>query len=604
MRKPSISSILSIGFGLLLVIAVGLVLYLGISSTRKNTLALLEELATVSLFAIKEQVSEYLNPINEQLDYAATILESGQLQVDDSPEFNKMMNGTLAAVPQSVGIAYVDDLYFSRFYNRKKQQLVTDYWLSYQPIQEALNSTTLNSQNQWLAPIYSHELKQSIIPVLRTVLLPDKTRGVLIAGISLTKLNQLTTTISRQFETPIFILDQQQQAIAVAQPSQPIQLHFQPQQPIPKLNTLRQSPLSVFWQNTQHQPYLIEKEKFREHRVYWKDNHYYFIFQELRGFSDKPWLVGIYLAHEQVFEPIMTIVKLLVIGIVLLIIFVLLASWFGNRIGKDFKRIASGFDNIANMAVSDLEKLPHHPIAEFDSVATAYNQMIDKLKAHEQVRRLFGQYVPTDIAKKILAANGQVTPELHTATIFYSDIVGFTSMAEQLSPCKLVAVLNQYFALTAKVLDKYRGMITQFQGDAILAIFNIPNPQPNHANQAVHASLMIQSQLNQQFFDGVSIQCRIGINTGEVIAGSVGTREQLNYTVHGDSVNLAARLESLNKEYGTAILVAETTVKQCTQITFKEIGDIPIRGKHNTVRVFTPLPEVIESQDPDTAISQ
>ncbi|MCX4025689.1 hypothetical protein H0A36_19930 [Endozoicomonas sp. SM1973] len=588
MRKPSISSILSIGFGLILLIAVGLVLYLGISSTRKNTMILLEELATVSLFAIKEQVSEYLNPINEQLDYAASILESGTLQVDNSPEFNKMMNGTLAAVPQSVGIAYVDDLYFSRFYNRKKQLLVTDYWLSYQPLQEALNNTTINHQNQWLDPVYSHELKQSIIPILRPVLLPDKTRGVLVAGISLTKLNQLIATISHEFKKPIFIIDQQQQAIAVAEPNQPIQLPFTPLQPIPKLTELTESPLSIFWQNNNHHQYLIGKGSFNEHRVHWQDNRYYFIFQGLSGFSSKPWLVGIHLAHEQVFEPIKTMVKLLVVGIVLLIVFVLLAFWFGNRIGKDFKRIASGFDNIADMAVTDLEKLPHHPIAEFDSVATAYNQMINKLKEHEEVRRLFGQYVPTDIAKKILAANGQVTPEIHTATIFYSDIVGFTSMAEQLSPSQLVTVLNQYFSLTAEVLDKHGGVITQFQGDAILAIFNIPNPQPDHANQAVNASIAIQTQLKQEYFNGVNIQCRIGINTGEVIAGSVGTQDQLNYTVHGDSVNLAARLESLNKEYGTAILVSETTVRQCSQAFFKEIGDIPIRGKHNTVRVFTP----------------
>lgn len=589
MKKPSISSILSIGFGLLLLFAVGLVLYLGISSTRKNTMTLLEELATVTLFAIKEQVSDYLNPINEQLDYAASILESGQLQIDDSPQFNKMMNGTLAAVPQSVGIAYVDDLYFSRFYNRKNQQLVTDYWLSYQPIQEALNSTTINQKNQWLPPIYSNELKQSIIPVLRAVQLPDNTRGVLVAGISLAKLNQLISTISRQFEEPIFILDQQQQAVAAAQPDQSLSLPFHPQQPIPKLDQLANSPLSAFWNNDVHREYLISKGEFHEHRANWQDKNYYFVFQELTGFSDKPWLVGIYLPHEKVFEPIMTIVKLLIIGLLLLVLFVVLAFLFGNRIGKDFKRIATGFDNIANMTVDDLEPLPHHLIAEFDSVATAYNHMIDKLKEHEQVRRLFGQYVPTDIAKKILDANGQVTPEIHTATIFYSDIEGFTEMAEQLSPCQLVTTLNEYFSLTAKVLANYGGVITQFQGDAILAIFNIPDPQTNHAEQAVKASLTIQDLLKSKQFDGVSIQCRIGINTGEVIAGSVGTQKQLSYTVHGNAVNLAARLEGLNKKFGTTILASEATVTQCSQPAFQEIGDTLIRGKHNPVRVYTPL---------------
>jgi len=134
---------------------------------------------------------------------------------------------------------------------------------------------------------------------------------------------------------------------------------------------------------------------------------------------------------------------------------------------------------------------------------------------------------------------------------------------------------------------RYQGVINQFQGDAMLVTFNIPLDDPQHADHAVQAGLEIQQISKSTTFAGVQLRTRIGINTGEVIAGNVGAGNRHNYTVHGDAVNLAARLEQLNKQYGTLLLLSATTVERLTgNYGLERIGEMAIRGKTQPVDVY------------------
>jgi adenylate cyclase len=147
-------------------------------------------------------------------------------------------------------------------------------------------------------------------------------------------------------------------------------------------------------------------------------------------------------------------------------------------------------------------------------------------------------------------------------------------------------MLNEYFPAVVEPIIDHGGVVNQFQGDAMLVTFNVPVEDPNHADNAVKAAA-IQSVVTDKTFAGISLRTRIGINTGEVIAGNVGAGSRYNYTVHGDAVNSAARLEQLNKEYGTNSIISEST-KSLLQndYSIEAIGEVPIRGKRESLRIF------------------
>ena len=161
------------------------------------------------------------------------------------------------------------------------------------------------------------------------------------------------------------------------------------------------------------------------------------------------------------------------------------------------------------------------------------------------------------------------------------------SIVEDMPPVQVVQMLNEYFPAVIEPINRHGGVVNQFQGDAMLVTFNVPVEDPHHADEAVKTACEIQEAAKNRTFAGVSLRTRIGINTGPVIAGNVGSGDRINYTVHGDAVNVAARLEQLNKDHGTLVLVSGSTVSLLTgTYPLESIGEAIIRGKHESVELF------------------
>ncbi len=206
------------------------------------------------------------------------------------------------------------------------------------------------------------------------------------------------------------------------------------------------------------------------------------------------------------------------------------------------------------------------------------------------------RFLPSEIARQVTALEHRIEPgqcpvcAVHEATILFTDIEGFTAIGETLSPEQLIATLNEYFSVVAVPIKDHGGVINQFQGDAILATYNVSVENPDHATNAVRSALAIQELLKARTFgDGVTLGTRIGINSGVVVGGVVGAADRLSYTVHGDVVNLAARLEQLNKEYGTRVIVSNNTRKltEPHPFPFQRIGTVPVRGRNNPVTIYS-----------------
>jgi adenylate cyclase len=202
------------------------------------------------------------------------------------------------------------------------------------------------------------------------------------------------------------------------------------------------------------------------------------------------------------------------------------------------------------------------------------------------------RFLPPEVADHITTADTAIQPgdaRVKTASILFCDIEGFSGISERVSPGELMQMLNEYFAVVSEVIDRHGGVITQFQGDAMLITFNTVKPDLDHAASALSTALGIQRVLaGRRFGAGHAFRTRCGVNSGEIILGAVGTGQRMLFTVYGDEVNIAARLEQLNKTYGTYILATEQTVRAAGgSFRCDAIGSILVRGRKEPVVAYT-----------------
>jgi adenylate cyclase len=185
--------------------------------------------------------------------------------------------------------------------------------------------------------------------------------------------------------------------------------------------------------------------------------------------------------------------------------------------------------------------------------------------------------------------------ETRTLSLFFSDVKGFTGLSEHLTPEQLTTLLNDYLTAMTDVIYANGGTVDKYEGDAIIAFWNAPLSQHDHALRAVRAALECQqrlSELNPTFHEqvGTSLIQRIGINSGPVVVGNMGSRQRFNYTFLGDAGNLASRLEGINKQFGTTILISESTRHQLDDsIAARELGLVRVIGRREPVRIFEPM---------------
>ena len=202
------------------------------------------------------------------------------------------------------------------------------------------------------------------------------------------------------------------------------------------------------------------------------------------------------------------------------------------------------------------------------------------------------RFISPEVARRITQADQAIQPgdgEAVNASILFTDIEGFSAYSETVSPQELAATLNDYFGAMCEPIEGNGGVITQFQGDAMLIVFNALSPEPDHARKAVKTALAIREICSSRTFgNGRKLPTRCGINTGQIMVGAVGAQDRLVFTVHGDNVNIAARLEQLNKDQGTYIMLTEETRAVCNELySFRKVCETVVRGREAPTTVYT-----------------
>ncbi|MGP1394452.1 MAG: adenylate/guanylate cyclase domain-containing protein [Inquilinaceae bacterium] len=252
---------------------------------------------------------------------------------------------------------------------------------------------------------------------------------------------------------------------------------------------------------------------------------------------------------------------------------------------------------VRRLQVGDLQaRVPITTDDELGVLSASYNRMVVGLEERELVREAFGKYVSADVAEVILAGrrSGRLDGQVRVATVLFTDIENFSELARRMAPAAVLELMNDYLTLIAGPIQANGGVINNFIGDSVLATFNVPLDDPDHAPAALRSALAIQDLLERTTFaDGLKLRTRIGINTGEIVSGSVGPPNRLAFTVIGANVNLASRIEGLNKHYGTRILVGAATREACLgSFAFRSIGRVDVKGERSAVEIYELLGEV------------
>ncbi|MEX2367351.1 MAG: adenylate/guanylate cyclase domain-containing protein, partial [Pseudohongiellaceae bacterium] len=228
---------------------------------------------------------------------------------------------------------------------------------------------------------------------------------------------------------------------------------------------------------------------------------------------------------------------------------------------------------------------------EIGQLADSVNNMAGGLAEKEKVRDLLGKVVSREIAEELLSRKVELGGETRVVTILFSDVRNFTTLCEDKNPEQVLSLLNNYLSQISNVIEANQGVVDKFIGDAVMALYGAPVAGDKDIVNALNSALELKQTLHDLNRDNQAqglptLQAGIGLHTGPVVAGNLGSANRLNYTVIGDTVNLAARLEALTRQYGIDIIVSEDIRRQGPGFVYRELDLVRVKGKQQAVRIF------------------
>ena len=515
-------------------------------------------------------------------------------------------------MPQVEGIAITDARALNRRWSGSSVQPLAEDWSDSPTVAAWIEAGASLTGPRWQAPFWTSTLGTTILLLDTPIRIGGEFAGLFSQAVTISDLSLHIASIGTETGVIPFILYDRDHVLA-----HPLLISWTPivsdrDQPLVALDTLGDPVLERIWTPDHEELFLLSgMTEAKSSGVTVGDDYYVFLYRDIDRYGPEPWTIGAYVntgtsdvgewladivqsALSGSFENTGTmegneferVIAAVFAGLAVLVLSVALAAWLGARVSRPIRALAAAARAIEAHGLDRIRSLPSSRVAEFDDANRSFNRMVSGLRESELIRKTLGRFVPTDVAKSLLTEGGELAPRQSEATVLFCDLEGFTALTENLGPAGIVELLNEYFEVMVEILERHRGVVTQFQGDAILATFNVPVPDPGHAANALRAALEMQDATRHREFAGHRIASRIGINTGQLVAGAVGAKGRSSYTVHGDAVNLAARLEALNKELGTSVLISEATAAQVEGFVLKPMGEVGVRGQTGRVAVF------------------
>jgi class 3 adenylate cyclase len=549
-RAVSIALILALSFGGLILVAVVTVLAIGLWTGRQNTLDHLKDEAALTISSAVARMSQHLEPASEQLQFLGDLITYGPPDLVESPRFVDLLTGALAATPQINSIVFIDTKFRmtravrgggAATYSIKEDQKDDP------AVRAAVSAARKAMGAAWGEPLWLNQHTLASVNLHRPVRREGTFVGVLVALVSLDKLSDFVAGLEAESGKTVFILYDHEYVLAHSLLSGGFP-GLSKEKPLPTIFEIDDPVMAAMWENHPHQE--IEALQFEGgggHLVEVGGEPFVFMHREITDYGEKPWLVSSYFHAAEFATEMRRLMWAEVAGVAVLLMAIGTAVMVGRRIARPIRRLAGEAKRIGDFDFATVSELPGSRFEELNDAAGAFNAMLRGL-------RWFETYVPRTLVKLLIGrgeAKSLASVE-RRVTVLFTDIAGFTGLSQTMPAAEIADFLNHHFALVAKCVEAEGGTVDKYIGDSVMAFWGAPEPQPDHTERACRAAIGVSIALKSDNMarkrEGKPpVRVRIGVHTGEVVVGNIGAPGRINYTIVGDTVNAASRLEQLCK---------------------------------------------------------
>ncbi len=590
----SISVLLVVAIGGLVSLAAGAVLILSVYANFKNTSELVVESAEAFMENLEDDVTQYLLPAQNLVDYLVKQAANGNFDPSIKQEAVLVLSGALAAAPQISNIAiWQPDGRELLLQRGEDQKLVfeSEDNLNAQDLKSFLARVRDGRKTVWNQPFRVG--RNTLITVVAPLHRGEQYLGVAGAAISLRQLSALVESLSKAYGTTGFILYGKDHLLAHAR---------LPELPVDKLS--RDNPLhrvdaldDPVVRNFLDQPveFTPESKAFVARDFFVGGRPYVVLTRNFEEFGAVPWILGQYSPRSDWDTQIRRLDRSVMGGVALLILAILAAVFLARSIAAPVRSTAAAALKVGALDLEQIERLPPSRITELNNQAMAFNQMLDGLS-------WFQTYVPRQLVRRLVRKSDQISIESRERelTVMFTDIIGFTAMSETKTPTAIADMLNRHFEILYQCIEAEGGTLDKYIGDAVMAFWGAPEDQPDHAARACRAALAAKTALEEM---APEQRVKIAIHTGPLIVGNIGAVGRMNYTVIGDTVNTCSRIEKLAGELDAGeaaiMLISDATAAQIGNgFQLEGAGDFQLKGRANPVTVY----RLMDQNSPDQSI--
>jgi class 3 adenylate cyclase len=598
---------LALGLGFFVLTAVASVLAVGLVSGYQNTVQLLHKKAELLVNSEVNQTRFYLEAARSQVDFVVEQIEAGEVEPGRGDEFAGLIMGALAATPQIIALQYVDlqDQLTGVEREDSTASLILRSIRDDDDLRHLIDRVRADRKSRWGKLLWREEYAQATLNYHAPVLRGDRLLGTVTALVSSQRLSELISDLETEFGANAFILYGRDQVLA-----HPL-LAFGYSgltrlTPLPQQVSFGDPVIAAMWEE-QH-PGWLERAILTGSSVRFVrfgKKGFIVLFEELTDYADRALVVGTHLPSIDLLSEMQRLQWAIVLCGLISLISAFLAGFFGRQIARPVRRLSDGARKIHDLELTNVKPIPGSFFRELNDAAFSFNTMLDGL-------RWFERYVPKTLVRRLirLHQDAGIDSSYRDVVIMFTDIVGFTRLSEKMTAPDAAELLNQHFSTVARCVEAEDGTIDKFSGDSVMAIWGALEQYEDFADRACRAALAIKravlaDNVRQRREGGAAIRMRIGVHTGRVVVGNIGSPGRINYTVVGDAVNVARRLEELGKTAGQTsgevnILVSGAVRSALVKpIALTHVGSHELRGRTEHIEVYE-LSDEAESEHGET----
>lgn len=562
----------------------------------KNVRDLLTDKAVLTLNTMEDQVARQMNGADRLVRDVAKHLEAKDWSEPTDDDFETL---TLAqsGLPHITGLTLV---------TRSGRRITINRHSDYQFIGDLSDKEKLllpkffagaemENYPVWGQPFRAKEINDTLLNVRLPFKAADGEQALVVGVITLTELSKYLDRLELSDGVP-FILYGKDKILAHPFLAADVSGFFKQEQTMLGLRDTGDGHMSLIWDESENvsvtDTSLINKKDVIRY-VESFGQQVIFVYRKIDSYGEVPWYIGVYYRADQVNAELQRLWWAGGAGFIAILVVILCVMWVSSRIGKGVGSLSAIAREVENMNFINPGSLGRAPsiILEINDATRAFTNMMVGL-------RWFETYVPKRLVQTLIAEGGDtaaVSSERYV-TVMFTDLSGFTTASEAMKADEIAHFLNHHFTIINRCIEDTDGTLDKYIGDGVMAFWGAPSDQPDHAERACKAAVRMRDKIRTENEERVKsglppVRMRIGIHSGLVIVGNIGAPGRVNYTMVGDTVNTASRLEQMGKEIApeadVSILISAATGELVPDASgFEDIGDQIIRGREETLRVL------------------